>query len=88
MVGLFDFEDAGIGHRYEDLRYLHSCGRRFLDRALDAYEAGSGVSIDRERLGRFHLHGAFRHFVSVPPDNDRFPRIIEWTDAAIRHFWD
>jgi hypothetical protein len=85
LLGLIDFGDANVAHRWEDLRYLHSNGVPFVRRALRAYAEVAGVSVDEREIGRYHVVSAFHQFMFVPPDAPRFPEIIAWTTSAVRH---
>lgn len=85
LLGLIDFGDTNVAHRWEDLRYLHSNGVPFVRLALRAYAEVAGVSVDEREIGRYHVVSAFHHFMRVPPDAARFPEIIAWTSSAVRH---
>lgn len=83
VTGLIDFDEAGIGNRHEDLRYLHSEGPRFARAALEAYEQEAGVPVDKNLVKRLHVRSASEHFSWVEPAAPRFSRIIEWASTAL-----
>jgi len=82
LAGLVDVGDAGVGDRYEDLRYLASCGPRFVEVALGAYARAAGSSIDAREVARAHVRGALDHFVWVTPGAPRAREIADWAEAA------
>ena len=83
---LIDYDDIRLAHRADDLRYLHSCGGPFARAALAAYSAVSGVAVDEDIVGRYHVVAALDHFAFVAPDAPRFPEIVDWTISAIAAF--
>lgn len=80
---LTDYGDVRLAPRADDLRYLHSCGSPFARAALAAYAAVSGVTVDEDTVGRYHVVAALDHFAFVTPDAPRFPEIVDWANAAI-----
>lgn len=83
---LIDYGDVRLAHRADDLRYLHSSGGPFARAALAAYAAVSGVTVDEDTVGRYHVVAALDHFAFVAPDAPRFPEIVDWATAAIAAF--
>lgn len=84
VAALIDLDEACLGDRHEDLKYLHSQGPRFTEIAMAAYETEAGVILDRQLAGRMHVRSAFEHFAWVQADAPRFPRIVDWALESLR----
>lgn len=82
LTGIIDLDSVALGDPLEDLRYLHSYGLRYAARAMDGYDLASSASLDRARVGRFHVRSAFEEFAWVTPESPRFPHIVGWARAA------
>jgi aminoglycoside phosphotransferase (APT) family kinase protein len=83
LLGLFDFDDAGVAHRLEDFKYLPSFGRRFTDLALSAYRDAGGPSLDVADVWRFHALSALEHFLFVPEGTERWREIVAWSAESL-----
>lgn len=55
---------------------------RYAARAMDGYDLASSASLDRARVGHFHVRSAFEEFAWVTPESPRFPHIVGWARAA------
>lgn len=86
LLGLFDFEDAAVAHRAEDLKYFISYGIPFTEVALEAYSAAGGAPLSLETIGYFHALSALEHFLFIPKEHPRWPHIVRWTRDALEHF--
>jgi Ser/Thr protein kinase RdoA (MazF antagonist) len=86
LAGLFDFDDAAVAYRLEDLKYLPSFGVAFTRVALEAYSAAGGRPVDLEEVGRMHVLSALEHFTFVDNASARWAEVIEWSHAAIDRF--
>ncbi len=82
LLGIFDFDESALDHPLSDLRYTHSNGSPFAEIAAASFEDMVGAPAELGLIERFHLLGAFRHLVYVPPTSARFPQIVEWVRAA------
>jgi aminoglycoside phosphotransferase (APT) family kinase protein len=83
LLGLFDFDDAGIAHRLEDFKYLPSMGIEFTRLALDGYAGAGGPRLELPAVWRFHLLSALEHFLFVPPEAPRWAEIADWSRRAL-----
>lgn len=83
LRALLDLDEAHLGAREEDLRYLCSNGVPFARRALAAYRETAGVDVDETEVWRFHVRAAVEHLAWVPVHAPRFPHIVAWAQAAI-----
>ena len=82
VSALIDLGETSVGSPYDDLRYLHSFGPRFVEPALSSYERRSGTQVDRVRLGRVHTLVAFEHVATV--SGPRHTRMREWASNALK----
>jgi aminoglycoside phosphotransferase (APT) family kinase protein len=83
LLGLFDFDDAGVAHRLEDFKYLPSMGIEFIRLALDGYASAGGPRLELPAVWRFHLLSALEHFLFVPPEAPRWAEIADWSRRAL-----
>ncbi|WP_394830112.1 phosphotransferase [Pendulispora rubella] len=86
LGGLFDFDDAAVADGLEDFKYLPSFGIAFTQTALEAFVAAGGRAASIADIGRFHVLSALEHFLFVPEESERWPRIVEWVRSAVAHF--
>jgi aminoglycoside phosphotransferase (APT) family kinase protein len=86
LVGIFDFDDAGIAHRLEDFKYVPSFGVAFARVTLEAYSAAGGPRLGLDDVGRFHVLSALEHFTFVDDASPRWTAIIDWSRAALDRF--
>lgn len=85
LTGLLDLDEAGMGRRGDDLKFLPSEGPRFVAAAQHGYELAGGLWPTTEEVHRFHLRTAFDHLTFIAPTHPRFPRIVAWLLDAMAH---
>jgi aminoglycoside phosphotransferase (APT) family kinase protein len=84
VVGLFDVEEACVGDRHHDLRWLPSYGNGFLSRFLARYRQGSGALVDERRVRRLHALAALEQYgwgLRAPSQHHRTGRSLVETRA-------
>jgi aminoglycoside phosphotransferase (APT) family kinase protein len=85
LLGLFDFEEAALDDRHANLYGLHSYGDAFVEQALDAYAAASGVRPSVQRAALHHLLGAFDALAGAlsAGDAEMMARRLRWVHGAL-----
>jgi aminoglycoside phosphotransferase (APT) family kinase protein len=90
ITGVFDFEEASVGDRHHELRWLPSYGDACLSVALDVYQEKTGVELDPERIGRLHALVALEQYgwgLREPQDHHRTGRTLgqtrSWAERAV-----
>jgi hypothetical protein len=86
LLGIFDFEDAAIAHRWEDFKYLPSFGPTFTEIAVDAYRRSGGAVPSMKQVGHFHILAALDHFLFFGKDSPRWTQIVTWSRRALEAF--
>lgn len=87
IAGLFDLEEAAVGDRHHELRWLPSYGERIERRTLEAYCRESGAAVDETRLRRAHALAALEQYgwgLRAPQEHHRTGRTLEQTRAWAR----
>jgi aminoglycoside phosphotransferase (APT) family kinase protein len=85
LLGIFDFEDAAVGHRADDFKFFPSFGMTFTVIAIEAYARAGGMPLTLEDVVRFHALAALEHFLHFTSENARWTQIVEWSRHAVRH---
>ena len=90
LNGLFDFEEMAIDDRNLDLRYLHSFGIDFKDRAIAAYARSASGSPSAERMNLYHLVSAFDALANAlhAKDEELIANRRRWVTASINELLD
>ena len=94
VCGVFDYGDASWSDRHQDFRYLvfpdGTSSEAELDAALEVYESGTGVRLDRHRIRLCNAAcaiGFLAHRVDVPPDATPCGRTLaqdlDWVHHAL-----
>ena len=82
VVGLFDLEEACVGDRHHELRWLPSYGEDFVSRFLARYREGGGALVDERRVRRLHALVALEQYgwgLREPSQHHRTGRTLEQT---------
>jgi aminoglycoside phosphotransferase (APT) family kinase protein len=81
LNGVYDFADAGLGPRARDLNYSSFISADLTERLVDAYEARTGLVIDRREIA---LHTAVQRLAELGEDQkapDWFlANVLQWHD--------
>lgn len=82
---MFDFEYATFADRHEDFYSLHSFGDPFVEPALDAYAAASGVRPSVRWAALHHVYAAFHTLAEalVSGDPAKVANKLRWVRGAL-----
>ncbi|MGE0401428.1 MAG: phosphotransferase [Kofleriaceae bacterium] len=81
IIGVFDIGDAHLDAPESEFHYVHSLGPRFVEIAMAAY----GAPLDEGQIRRAHARTALGHLVFVAEDSPRWPAMLAWNTAVLRH---
>ena len=90
ISGLFDFEEACLGDRHHEFRWLPSFGEDFMARALATYRRKTDARVDVGRVRRLHALCAMAQLgwgLRAPDQHHRTGRTLAqtraWAEGAI-----
>jgi len=84
ISGLFDFDEASLGDRHYEFRWLPSFGADFMARALARYRDKTDATIEVERVHRAHALSAMAQLgwgLRAPDQHHRTGRTLAQTRA-------
>jgi aminoglycoside phosphotransferase (APT) family kinase protein len=90
ISGLFDFDEASLGDRHYEFRWLPSFGEDFMARALARYREKTDATIEVERVRRAHALAAMAQLgwgLRAPDQHHRTGRTLAhtrtWAERAL-----
>jgi len=81
VVGVFDFDGAGIDTAATELLYVHSLGAQFAARVIDAYGP-----IDLGDVHRACVRSALDQLLWHRPGSEHRDHIVAWASAVLERF--